>query len=112
MKILLKILLFLVFFTTAVAAQDKTESKQKEPVEKQDMTKTEEVKKEDQNQEKFIDENGDGINDNQQGKGLRKRKGRTDKFIDNDGDGINDNRCQGMGWGKGKQKGHGKHPGQ
>jgi hypothetical protein len=58
---------------------------------------------------KFIDKNGDGINDN---KGQQKRqrgKWNSDKFIDNDGDGINDNRCQGLGWGnKGKMKMYGK----
>jgi len=112
MKTFSKILFILVFLTIAASAQDKTEPKKKEPVEKKEEIKSEEVKTEDKDAEKFIDENGDGINDNQQGKGLRKRKGRTDKFIDNDGDGINDNRCQGMGWGKSRQKGHGKHPGQ
>ena len=112
MKTIFKILPVLVFFTVTAVAQVKTEPKKKEPIEKDEGIKTEEVRTEDQDTVKFIDENGDGINDNQQGKGLRKRKGRTDKFIDNDGDGINDNRCQGMGWGKGKQKGHGKHTGQ
>jgi hypothetical protein len=112
MKAFSKILLILVFFTIAAAAQEKTEPKKKEPVEKNEEMKTEENKKEDQGKEKFIDENGDGINDNQQGKGFKNRKGRNDKFVDNDGDGINDNRCQGMGWSKGKQKGHGKHPGK
>jgi hypothetical protein len=112
MKTFIKILLIFIFFTMAAVAQDKSEPKKNEPVIKQDAEKKEEITKENQDKDKFIDENGDGIDDNQQGKGLRKRKGRTDKFIDSDGDGINDNRCQGMGWGKGRQKGHGKHPGQ
>jgi|WetSurMetagenome_2_1015567.scaffolds.fasta_scaffold368795_2 hypothetical protein len=109
MKNLLKILIILVLFTIAVIAQEKTEPKKLDPSTEKEETKTEEVKKEENDKQKFVDENGDGIDDNQQGKGLRKRKGKTDKFVDNDGDGINDNRCQGMGWGKGKQKGYGKH---
>lgn len=63
---------------------------------------------------KFIDIDGDGINDARQKKGMKKRKGRMDKFIDKDGDGINDNRSEGMGWsskGKGRGKGSGKHSG-
>jgi hypothetical protein len=57
---------------------------------------------------KFVDSNGDGLNDNAKQK--RKRNGwKADRFIDKDGDGINDNRCQGLGWGnKGKQSMCGK----
>ena len=108
MKLFFKILFFLTFSTLVVVAQEKTESKENEAVENKEA-KTEEVMKKDQDKEKFVDENGDGINDNQQRKGQKKKKGKTDEFIDNDGDGINDNRCQGMSWGKGKQKGYGKH---
>jgi hypothetical protein len=58
--------------------------------------------------EKFIDLNGNGINDKEEEKG--KQKGRKrDKFVDKDGDGINDNRCEGLGWGnKGKKNQYGK----
>jgi hypothetical protein len=109
MKTLLKILFILILCTIAGNAQDKTEPKKSESAIEKEEIKKEEVKKEEKELQKFVDENGDGIDDNQQGNGLRKRKGQTDKFVDNDGDGINDNRCQGMGWGKGKQKGYGKH---
>jgi len=65
----------------------------------------------------FVDENGDGINDNlgrsaQRGDGdgssKRQRGRRRDHFIDNDGDGINDNRCNGMGIMQGKRRGQQK----
>lgn len=69
--------------------------------------------------EKFIDKDGDGINDlkvkeksdksNQdlKEKGKNRDKGirGNDRFIDADGDGINDNRCRGMGLHNGKQRG-------
>ncbi|MEI7811846.1 MAG: hypothetical protein WCJ01_05400 [Ignavibacteria bacterium] len=61
---------------------------------------------------RFIDADGDGINDlrhdgSQKPKFMRKN---MEKFTDKDGDGINDNRARGMGWsGKGKPKGFGKH---
>ncbi len=41
--------------------------------------------------QKFIDLNGDGIND------YRDNKGNTDKFIDKDGDGINDGEESALG---------------
>ena len=65
----------------------------------------------------FVDENGDGINDNlgrsvQRGNGnasgKQQRGRRRDHFIDNDGDGINDNRCSGMGITQGKRRGQQK----
>jgi hypothetical protein len=60
-------------------------------------------------EEEFIDENGDGINDNTVKKGKGRGRGNSDKFIDKDGDGINDNRCNGLGWGnQGKMKKYGK----
>lgn len=65
----------------------------------------------------FVDENGDGINDNLgsnaqrgdgDGNGTHLRERRRDHFIDNDGDGINDNRCNGMGIMHGKRRGQQK----
>ncbi len=65
----------------------------------------------------FVDEDGDGINDNLRssakrgdgdGSGTRLRERRRDHFIDNDGDGINDNRCSGMGIMHGKRRGQQK----
>ncbi len=61
----------------------------------------------------FVDEDGDGINDNARAAGPRdgtgqqqkKRKHRRDHFIDADGDGINDERCSGMGVGRGERRG-------
>jgi len=64
---------------------------------------------------KFIDADGDGINDLRQRQGMKKRKGRMDNFVDKDGDGINDNRCEGLGWstkGKGRGKGSGRQSGR
>jgi len=69
----------------------------------------------------FVDEDGDGINDNVR---LRQRRDgndpasgqlrqrRRDHFIDNDGDGINDNRCGGMGIMQGKRRGQQKEHGK
>jgi len=64
---------------------------------------------------KFMDENGDGVDDNmpmkrmRMGKGMGKGKG-MDNFEDKDGDGINDNRACGMGWkAKGMKGGLGRH---
>lgn len=66
----------------------------------------------------FVDENGDGINDNARmtrsgdnpahEAGQRLRERRRDHFIDNDGDGINDKRCSGMGIMQGKRRGQQK----
>lgn len=54
----------------------------------------------------FVDENGDGINDNistgKQIRGNNRRARQHDRFIDADGDGINDSRCSGLGVGKNK----------
>ena len=44
------------------------------------------------------------------GRGKQQRRGRAwnrDRFIDKDGDGINDNCCQGLGWGCGKCSNYG-----
>ncbi len=51
----------------------------------------------------FIDEDGDGIADKAQGKGLRKQHGK-DRFIDMDGDGICDSRASGLGFRRGQEK--------
>lgn len=64
----------------------------------------------------FIDNDGNGINDNSEKANCPKLNGKTpemkqnrnrgnDHFIDKDGDGINDNRCSGMGICNGKGKG-------
>ncbi|MCX6151521.1 MAG: hypothetical protein NTX22_13400 [Ignavibacteriales bacterium] len=110
MKTFYKILFLLVFSVAVINAQEKSLPKKDGEAKNNEEGKTEIIKKENPDQQKFIDENGDGINDTKQGKGMKKRRGKTDTFVDKDGDGINDNRCQGMGWGKGKQKGFGKHP--
>jgi len=48
-------------------------------------------------QQKFIDTDGDGINDRLQRKQKAIRRG-NDKFIDRDGDGICDDRVNGLGF--------------
>jgi hypothetical protein len=64
---------------------------------------------------KFVDKNGDGINDNlknqptSQQPNLGGIKKPNDVFIDEDGDGICDRRANGMGFG---QKGMGKMKGK
>ncbi|MGE5499721.1 MAG: hypothetical protein ACM3Q2_16740 [Syntrophothermus sp.] len=65
---------------------------------------------------RFIDADGDGINDIAPGQKMgmnnmhRMKKKGMEGFTDKDGDGINDNRAKGMGWsGKGKGHGFGKH---
>lgn len=49
-----------------------------------------------QEQKKFIDENGDGIPDTPQHRG--KGEMRRDTFVDKNGDGICDSREQGLGF--------------
>jgi hypothetical protein len=68
--------------------------------------------------QKFIDRNGDGIDDRLAGQGMRRGK---DRFIDADGDGICDERASGLGFRHGAgtgggymggdSKGKGKHQG-
>jgi hypothetical protein len=61
----------------------------------------------------FVDEDGDGINDNAQSakqqdpreQRQQMRERRRDHFIDADGDGINDERCSGMGVSGGERRG-------
>lgn len=50
--------------------------------------------------QKFVDANGDGIDDRvgEQGKGMRRGK---DRFVDADGDGICDGRASGLGFRRG-----------
>ena len=50
---------------------------------------------------KFIDEDGDGIDDRLAG-GRKKLRRGMDKFIDRDGDGICDDRASGLGFRRGK----------
>jgi hypothetical protein len=111
MKIFIKILLVMIFGLTSLNAQEKTtQDKKQEKVEQEKkIPQTDETVKTDNPEQKFVDKNGDGIDDSKQMKGKMKRKGKMDTFEDKDGDGINDNRCQGMGWGKGSRKGYGKN---
>ncbi|MDP1676825.1 MAG: hypothetical protein Q8L88_08130 [Bacteroidota bacterium] len=51
-----------------------------------------------QERNKFVDQNGDGIQDSPQVNKIRQR----DVFIDANGDGICDNREQGLGFRRGK----------
>jgi hypothetical protein len=103
-------LLFIMYagmlFGISLIAQDKGNATTNSPDNKEDKKKQENILLPEK--EKFIDLNGDGINDNEEGKGKQKGKKR-DKFVDKDGDGINDNRCEGLGWGnKGKKNQYGK----
>ena len=58
-------------------------------------------KPERQRQHRFIDENGDGIQDRPAGQQKRLRKG-MDRFVDTNGDGISDDRECGLGIRRGK----------
>jgi hypothetical protein len=70
---------------------------------------------------KFVDHNGDGIDDRVEGRGPGRQRGK-DKFIDKDGDGICDSRASGLGFrhgapdaggamkGKAQRKGQGGKP--
>jgi len=53
---------------------------------------------------RFIDENGDGIDDRLNNKGKKLQRGK-DRFIDKDGDGICDGRESGVGFRVGSAKG-------
>jgi len=111
MKTLIKILFVLLMIVSVSFAQEKmTQDKKSEQVEQEKKSpQLDETVKAEYQEQKFVDKNGDGIDDSKQQKGKMKRKGKMDTFVDKDGDGINDNRCQGMGWGKGSRKGHGKN---
>ena len=50
--------------------------------------------------QKFVDENGDGIDDRLAGHGNKVRRGK-DRFVDADGDGICDDRASGLGFRRG-----------
>ncbi|MDH3251692.1 MAG: hypothetical protein OEM41_02805 [Ignavibacteria bacterium] len=52
----------------------------------------------------FVDENGDGIDDNLHTKGNGMKRGK-DRFIDKDGDGICDGRESGLGFRAGRNDG-------
>lgn len=110
MKNLIHIFIMILIVSLNSFSQEKTGKQSEERgIEKQVQTTG------DSASAKFIDADGDGINDLKQRKGIQKRKGRMDNFIDKDGDGINDNRCEGLGWsskGKGKGRGSGRHSGK
>ena len=108
MKSLLSILSVLVFFFISnVFAQDSLQIQNKNQYRIKNQTKTaNQNQPRTQNKMKFVDENGDGYNDNapdQDGDGIpngrdddyagsKFRKGNNSKgFVDIDGDGINDN---------------------
>lgn len=99
-------------------AQEKKDAKDANPAVQtgQEQSKAAQAQQKDA-QPEFVDEDGDGINDNtsmtrrqddggQSARQLRER--RRDHFIDNDGDGINDNRCGGMGIMQGRRRGQQK----
>lgn len=60
-----------------------------------------------QHSERFVDRDGNGIDDRKEGKGKLRGK---DRFIDNDGDGICDGREGGLGFrgGRGDWSGKGR----
>ncbi|HEX2961485.1 MAG: hypothetical protein HF309_17595 [Ignavibacteria bacterium] len=131
MKKLFYIFLFIIISSVPFRAQEKTEQKkdtQEKSVQTDDKKSVTDEPAGQQQQptgklkgfkHKFIDENGDGVDDNMPGRrarmraGMEKGKGKgMDNFVDKDGDGINDNRAQGMGWqGKGRKGGLGRHGG-
>jgi len=101
------LIIIVLFLHYAAFAQVKDSSAVKQAENKQ--PKKEQEKTSDTPKKNFVDENGDGIDDNTQSRGKGKRRGNQDKFVDKDGDGINDNRCNGLGWGnQGKMKRYGK----
>jgi hypothetical protein len=106
MRKLLLITLVTLIISITTFAQDKGNEKTNTQVNKEDTRQNDNNLLPDK--EKFIDLNGNGINDYEEQKGKQKGKKR-DKFIDKDGDGINDNRCQGLSWGNsGKKNQYGK----
>ncbi|HEX2868151.1 MAG TPA: hypothetical protein VHO03_13980 [Ignavibacteriales bacterium] len=125
MRKLIIISLLMILSSLTLSAQEKTESP-KDPQEKSIRT---DKPKDDQDTQtpaqklrgqkhKFIDENGDGVDDNAPNGRMRMRMGQKgngkgmDNFVDKDGDGINDNRACGMGWqGQGRKGSLGRHGG-
>ncbi|MBN1448422.1 MAG: hypothetical protein JXA28_10870 [Bacteroidetes bacterium] len=94
---------------------------QEEPVKEKQTPQQEQAAQQQAAQQRsdirFVDEDGDGINDNalmrgqrdgRETEGIQIRERRRDHFIDNDGDGINDNRCSGVGIMQGKRRGQQK----
>jgi hypothetical protein len=57
------------------------------------------------NEQRFVDENGNGVDDATELSGKGKKR-RMDRFVDRDGDGICDGRENGLGFQQGKGKGN------
>ena len=111
---MLKVFFLILFFVTGSVLYGQNEPKSTEG------KTTDKVKIESGTvKEKFMDKDGDGINDNietKRGNRLGNKFGAgkgKDLFIDEDGDGICDNRANGIGFGaKGKGKMNGKRFGR
>jgi hypothetical protein len=106
---ILPTLLLLLFAGATAFSQEKEPQRGESNVTAPDATK-----QTDSGTERFIDTDGDGIDDAKQrpdenasmeGEKRRRRERARDRFIDADGDGINDNRCGGVGVSKGTNKG-------
>jgi hypothetical protein len=92
--------------------QENNQSLEKE-IKPEKNNKPPEDMKPDIGKEKFVDLDGDGINDVRSPKPNmppNEQKKKVEHFTDKDGDGINDDRARGMGWSsKDKKRGFGKH---
>ena len=100
---LLPFLLFALLFSPAVLAQEQKPSEKPKP---ENTAQKEESKRSNNDAPRFVDEDGDGVDDgpqtgsqptNAEHKQHQLRDRRRDHFIDTDNDGINDQRCSGMG---------------
>lgn len=111
------IVLLLPLYSSYAQSDPKKETKKEKP---SSQVQSEEKQNEKINKpQKFIDENGNGIDDRMEkqqkvhqqgdgtGNGNQNRQRMNDHFIDADGDGINDSRCNGLGLKHQERKMHG-----
>jgi len=82
------LLLLLLLVTPPVFAENQTDSSSAA------------IGRQNRNGEKFVDQDGDGIDDGLAGRAKGFQRGK-DRFIDRDGDGICDDRATGLGYRRG-----------
>jgi hypothetical protein len=101
------IVIFLVVFSVAAfsqSASNSEDSKEKNLESKTKITKTDSKKQSMKNTECDVNGEKKGLGKNKS-KMMIDNKSNKDWFIDEDGDGINDNQCRGMGVGRCSGKG-------
>ena len=113
-KIIINLLLvsFVLLLLSSIGwtqSQDSTKQTTKVKIDSTIKTEKKSAKIDTTKKQKFVDENGNGIDDRLEAKkGKGKRKGKRDKFIDQNGDGICDGRESAFGLKKAFRRRKGK----